>query len=74
MMIDNEININIKRDKVKIIENDSLLKLCFDFCDAEDILNLSFASKRFYEITSNLDYKFENEIEKNYFSNYNNYE
>ena len=74
MMIDNEININIKRDKIKIIENDSLLKLCFDFCDVEDILNLSFVSKRFYEITSNLDYKFENEIEKNYFSNYNNYE
>ena len=70
MMIDDEININIK----KIIENDNLLKLCFDFCDAEDILNLSLASKRFCKITNHLDYKFEDEIEKNYFSNYNNYE
>lgn len=74
MMIDNEININKKSVKEKILENENLLKLCFDFCDAKDILNLSLVSKRFYEITNKLDYKFKDEIEKNYFSNYNNYE
>ena len=74
MMIDNEININIKSIKEIIIENENLLKLCFDFCDVKDILNLSLVSKRFCEITNKLDYKFEDEIEKYYFSNYNNYE
>ena len=73
-MIDNEINIIKKSVKKKMIENENLLKLCFDFCDTEDILKLSLASKRFYKITIKLDYKFEDEIEKNYFSNYNNYE
>ena len=33
----------------RIIENDNLLKLCFDFCDVEDILNLSLTSKKFYK-------------------------
>ena len=73
MMIDNEIN--TKNSVIKeVILNDNLLKLCFDFCEAEDILNLSLVSKRFKEITRKLDYKFEDEIEKNYFSDYNNYE
>ena len=70
MMLEDEINFS----KKNIIENDNLLKICFDFCDIEEILNLSLVSKKFYEITKSLDYKFEEEIEKNYFSNYNNYE
>ena len=73
MMIDNEINIK-NSVKEEVILNDNLLKLCFDFCDVEDILNLSLVSKRFLEITRKLDYKFKDEIEKNYFSDYNNYE
>ena len=73
MMIENEININNSAIE-KVIAKDSLLKLCFDFCHSEDILNLSLASKRFNKITRKLDYKFEDEIEKNYFSDYNNYE
>ena len=73
MMIDNEIN-NKNSVKEEVILNDNLLKLCFDFCETEDILNLSLVSKRFKEITRKLDYKFEDEIEKNYFSDYNNYE
>jgi hypothetical protein len=73
MMIENEININNTAIE-KVIANDSLLKLCFEFCDSEDILNLSSVSKRFNKITRKLDYKFEDEIEKNYFSDYNNYE
>ena len=73
MMIDNEINIKNSVEE-RIIENDNLLKLCFDFCDVEDILNLSLTSKKFYKITNKLDYKFEDAIEKNFFSNYSNYE
>ena len=73
MMIENEININNTAIE-KVIANDNLLKLCFEFCDSEDILNLSSVSKRFNKITRKLDYKFEDEIEKNYFSDYNNYE
>ncbi len=70
MMLEDEINFS----KKNILENDNLLKICFDFCDIEEILNLSLVSKKFYKITKSLDYKFEEEIEKNYFSDYSNYE
>ena len=74
MMIDDDQNINKKNVKEIILENDNLLNICFDFCDIEDILYLSLVSTKFNKITKNLDYKFEEAIEKNYFSNYNNYE
>ena len=74
MMIDNEQIFNIKNPKEIIKENDNILKICFDFCDIEDILYLSLVSKKFNAITKRLDYKFEEAIENNYFSNYNNYE
>jgi len=63
-----------KNNIEKILENDNLLKICFDFCEVEDILNLSLVNRKFNKITKILDYKFEEKIEKNYFSNYNNYE
>ena len=74
MMIDDDYNFNKKNAKEIILENDNLLNICFDFCDIEDILYLSLVSTKFNKITKNLDYKFEEAIEKNYFSNYNNYE
>ena len=74
MMIDDE-NLSItKNNIVKIFENDNILKICFDFCDIEDILNLSLVCSKFNKITKIFDYKFEDKIEKNYFSNYSNYE
>ena len=73
MMIDDQ-NFNKKNSKEILFENDNLLNICFDFCDIEDILYLSLVSTKFNEITKTLDYKFEEAIEKNYFSNYNNYE
>lgn len=74
MMIDDEQNNNLKTLKQKIFENDNILKICFDFCDIDDILYLSLVSTKFNKITKDLDYKFEDAIEKNYFSNHNNYE
>ena len=74
MMIDDDQNFNIKNTKDILLENDNLLNICFDFCDIEDILYLSLVSTKFNKITKSLDYKFEEAIEKNYFSNYNNYE
>jgi len=74
MMIDDEQNNNFKTLKQKIFENDNILKICFDFCDIDDILYLSLVSTKFNKITKDLDYKFEDAIEKNYFSNHNNYE
>ena len=75
MMIENEIDINLDKPIEKVLENKNLFKKCLDYCDIEDILNLSLVSNKFYKIIKeNYDYKFEEEIEKNYFSNYNNYE
>lgn len=74
MMIDDEQNNNLKTPQQKIFENDNILKICFDFCDIDDILYLSLVSTKFNKITKDLDYKFENAIEKNYFSNHDNYE
>ena len=73
MLIDDE------DSTLKIIENelknkDNLLALCFEYCDIDDIINISTASKKFYKISKYMDYKFEEAIEKNYFSNYTNYE
>ena len=73
-MIDDEQNTNLNIPKENIFEKDSLLKICFDFCDIDDILNLSTVSTKFYKITKALDYKFEEAIDKNYFSNHYNYE
>lgn len=73
MFMDEEI-FKPKNNIEKILENDNLLKICFDFCEIEDILNLSLVNRKFNKITKILDYKFEEKIEKNYFSNYNNYE
>ena len=74
MMIDDEQNFKNTRSQKLVSENDNLLKICFDFCDIEEILFLSLASKKFNKITKDLDYKFEEAIEKKYFSNYSNYE
>lgn len=74
MMIDDEQSYKNNRTQKKFLDNDNLLQICFDFCDIDEILFLSLASKKFYKITKDLDYKFEEAIEKNYFSNYNNYE
>ena len=71
MMIDDD---KLKYPKVEIIKKDNLLRFVFDFCDAKDLLYLSLVSKKFKKITETLDYKFEEAIEKNYFSNYSNYE
>ena len=73
MFMDEEI-FKPKNNIEKILENDNLLKICFDFSEVEDILNLSLVNRKFNKITKILDYKFEEKIEKNYFSNYNNYE
>lgn len=75
MMIDDDENLSKTNNNiVKLFENDNLLKICFDFCDIEDILNLSLVCSKFNKITKIFDYKFEDKIEKNYFSNYSNYE
>jgi hypothetical protein len=73
-MIDDDKNFKLKNSIEKIINSEIILKFIFDFCDIEDILSLSLVSKNFNNITKSLDYKFEEAIEKNYFSNYNNYE
>ena len=74
MLIDEEKTFVLKNFRTELNKNDNLLPLIFDFCDANDFLNLSAASKKFYELTKKMDYKFEEAIEKNYFSNYANYE
>lgn len=74
MLIEDEEIFSLKNYSIDLKDNDNLLKFCFDFCDINDILNLSAASKKFHELTKSMDYKFEEAIEKNYFSNYANYE
>ena len=74
MLIEDEEKLGIKKYRTELKENENLLKFCFDFCDINDILNLSAASKKFNELTKSMDYKFEEAIGKNYFSNYDNYE
>lgn len=75
MMLRNETNICKNNPIDNVLKNEYLFKICFDFCDIEDILYLSLVSKNFHKMTEkNFDYKFEKEIEKNYFSNYSNYE
>lgn len=75
MMIDDDENLSKPNNNIlEVFENDNLLQICFDFCDIEDILNLSLVCSKFYKITKLFDYKFEDKIEKNYFSNYSNYE
>ena len=75
MMIDDDENLSKPNNNiVEVFENDNLLQICFDFCDIDDILNLSLVCSKFYKITKLFDYKFEDKIEKNYFSNYSNYE
>jgi hypothetical protein len=74
MLIDDEKTPKIKNNRATLSSNKNLLNIIFDFCEINDIINLSSASKKFYEITKDFDYKFEEAIEKNYFSNYTNYE
>ena len=74
MLIDDEKTPKIKNNRATLSSNKNLLNIIFDFCEINDIINLSAASKKFYEITKDFDYKFEEAIEKNYFSNYTNYE
>ena len=74
MMIDDEKAPKIKNCRTTLSSIKNLLNFIFDFCDVNDIINLSAASKMFYQITKDFDYKFEEAIEKNYFSNYTNYE
>ena len=74
MLIEEEETFALKNCEAGVKVNDNLLAICFDFCDINDILNLSAASKKFHELTKDMDYKFEEAIEKNYFSNYDNYE
>jgi len=69
MLIDDAKTLEKKNCRTLLSSNKNLLLLIFDFCNINDILNLSAASKQFYEITKDLDYKFEESIEKNYFSN-----
>ena len=74
MLIDDEKTTKIKNNRATLSSNKNLLNIIFDFCEINDIINLSSASKKFYEITKDFDHKFEEAIEKNYFSNYTNYE
>ena len=73
-MIEEEKKFVLKNFRTELNKNDNVLSIIFDFCDINDFLNLSAASKKFYELTKKMDYKFEEVIEKNYFSNYANYE
>ena len=73
MLIDEE-TFELNNYGTELKDNENLLILCFGFCDINDILNISAASKKFHKLTSNMDYIFEEAIEKNYFSNYANYE
>jgi hypothetical protein len=74
-MIDDDENLSKPNNNIlEVFENDNLLQICFDFCDIDDILNLSLVCSKFYKITKLFDYKFEDKIEKNFFSNYSNYE
>ena len=74
MLIEEEKKIVLKNFRTKINKNDNLLLLIFEFCDINDFLCLSAVSKKFYELTKKMDNKFQEVIEKNYFSNYENYE
>ena len=72
MMIDGDNNNYISTDRV--MDNDNILQIFFEFCDIDDILNLSMVCKKFNKITKRLDYKFEAAIRRNFFSRYYNYE
>ena len=74
MLIDDAKTLEKKNCRTLLSSIKNLLNFIFDFCDVNDIINLSAASKMFYQITKDFDYKFEEAIEKNYFSNYTNYE
>ena len=75
MLIEKEEKFEQKIYKLELKNNNNILSFIFDFCDLVDILNLSVVNKRFNNIIKeNFDYKFEEEIEKNYFSDYSNYE
>ena len=66
-----DINMSIEN---KYLLNNNLYKLIFEFCNYEDICNISLCSKKFNEITKDLDYKFLSIFEENYCSSYTNYE
>ena len=75
MLIEKEEKFEQKIYKLELKNNNNILSFIFDFCDLIDILNLSVVNKRFNNIIKeSFDYKFEEEIEKNYFSDYSNYE
>ena len=57
---------------LKYTANPNLLKIAFDYCDTTDILALAQVSKSFNNLINiQLDYKFEESIDKYYFSNTN---
>jgi hypothetical protein len=66
-----DINMTVEN---KYLLNDNLYKLIFDFCNPEDICHISLCSKKFNEISKELDYKFISIFEENYCSSYSNYE
>ena len=66
-----DVNMSIEN---KYLLNNNLYKLIFDFCNPEDICRISECSKKFNEITKELDYKFISIFEENYCSSYTNYE
>ena len=75
MLIEKEEKFEQKIYKLELKNNNNILSFILDFCDLVDILNLSVVNKRFNNIIKeSFDYKFEEEIEKNYFSDYSNYE
>ena len=75
MLVEKEEKFDQKFYKLELKNNNNILSFIFDFCDLIDILNLSVVNKRFNNIIKeSFDYKFEEEIEKNYFSDYSNYE
>ena len=75
MLIEKEEKFEQKIYKLELKNNNNILSFIFNFYDLVDILNLSVVNKRFNNIIKeNFDYKFEEEIEKNYFSDYSNYE
>ena len=54
--------------------NDNLYKIIFEFCDAEDLNNISLCSKKFNELVKELDYKYKKIFEEKFCSSYENYE
>lgn len=57
----------------KLLQNYNLLRVIINFCSVEDLLSLSLVNKTFFSVVKFFDYKFIDYIEKEYFSEYSNY-